>query len=150
MQNIHSYKIKERDVNMQKGKNTTTERRTGRRLLAALLSFVMVITMTTGMLPASQVRAADNAESRAAGDKGTTADPGTLNAWEDILQQEGQASTKNIGRIWTDKTVADSDVALSGGYDGTVEKGEADFLVGLSALSSTSNLKTTVMTFNAC
>lgn len=146
MQNIHSSKIKERDVNMQKGKNTTTERRTGRRLLAALLSFVMVITMTTGMLPASQVRAADNAESRAAGDKGTTADPGTLNAWEDILQQEGQASTKNIGRIWTDKTVADSDVALSGGYDGTVEKGEADFLVGLSALSSTSNLKTTVMT----
>lgn len=131
---------------MQKGKSITTERRMGRRLLAALLTFVMVITMTSGMLPVSQVQAADNAESRTAGDKDTTVDPGTLNAWEDILQQEGQASTQNIGRIWTDKTVADSDVALSGSYEGTIEKGAADFLVGLSALSSTSNLKTTVMT----
>lgn len=131
---------------MQKGKNITTERRTGRRLLAALLTFVMVITMTSGMLPVSQVQAADNAKVRSAGGKNTTADPGTLHAWQDILQQEGQASTQNIGRIWTDKTVADGDVTLSGAYEGTIEKGEADFLVGLSALSSTSNLKTTVMT----
>lgn len=98
------------------------------------------------MLPVSQVQAAENAVPRAAGGKSTTADPSTLTAWKDILQDEGQASTQNIGRIWTDKTVADSDVTLSGSYDETIEKGEADFLVGLSALSSTSNLKTTVMT----
>lgn len=76
---------------MQKGKNITTERRTGRRLLAALLTFVMVITMTSGMLPVSQVQAAENAVPRAAGGKSTTADPSTLTAWKDILQDEGQA-----------------------------------------------------------
>ena len=62
----------------------------------------------------------------------------------------GDDSTENVGRVWTDKTVAADDVTLTSN-DGTqtneIEKdGNADFLVGLSALSSTSNVRTTVTT----
>ena len=55
-----------------------------------------------------------------------------------------------VGRIWTDKTVSDEDINLeetgeAGSSKITVRKGEgSDFLIGLSALSSTSNLKVTV------
>lgn len=47
------------------------------------------------------------------------------------------ASTENIGRVWTDKTVATDDLELSGQ---TVEKGDSDFLVALSASSSRSSV----------
>lgn len=47
------------------------------------------------------------------------------------------ASTENIGRVWTDKTVATDDLALSGQ---TIEKGDSDFLVALSASASRSSV----------
>lgn len=48
----------------------------------------------------------DGIQLYAAGDKGTkAADNSTLDAWNDILVNEGQATTQNIGRIWTDKSV---------------------------------------------
>lgn len=56
-------------------------------------------------------------------------------------------STENVGRIWTDKTVSDGDIELTGaGGTMTIEKGKSDFLTSLSAISSTSNLTTTSST----
>ena len=79
----------------------------------------------------------------AAGDKDTVADPNTASTWRDWGLDY---STQSVGRIWTDKTVSTEDIALTGA-DGTItiEKSpEADFLTAFSALSSTSNLKSTV------
>ena len=56
-------------------------------------------------------------------------------------------TTENVGRIWTDKTVQDGDVVLTGDVGSvTINKGSSDFLVGLSALSSMSNTMTTSTT----
>lgn len=89
----------------------------------------------------------DGIQLYAAGDKGTkAADNSTLDAWNDILVNEGQATTQNIGRIWTDKSVfTDGATYTEGPLAGTPinVEGDHDFLVGLSALSSTSNTTTT-------
>ncbi len=78
--------------------------------------------------------------------KVTAADPDTTNMWSNIVASS--TSTQNIGRIWTDKSVFDHDYTFSGSLGGqTISKGDdSDFLVSLSALSSTSNLKTMVKT----
>lgn len=82
-----------------------------------------------------------------AGDKGTKkVDTSTLDAWNDILTTEGQATTQNIGRIWTDKSVFTDGATYTQGPLAGQEidvEGDHDFLVGLSALSSTSNTTTT-------
>ncbi len=84
---------------------------------------------------------------RAAGVTGkTVVDPDTTNSWTDITRPGGNPSTQNVGRIWTDKSVFDDDYAFGEGSSDelereSIEKGESDFLVSLSALSSTSNLK---------
>lgn len=88
----------------------------------------------------------DGAETYAAGGQSVTVDSNTTNAWQNVIQGEAP-STQNIGRIWTDKTVLSSDYTLEGTLAGqSVAKGDSDFLVGLSALASTSNLKTTTTT----
>lgn len=75
----------------------------------------------------------------------TAVDPDTTNVWNTIAASSN--STENIGRIWTDKSVFDDDYTFTGALDGQkVSKGNSDFLVSLSALSSTSNLKTMVKT----
>lgn len=79
----------------------------------------------------------------AAGDKDTVADPNTASTWRDWGLDY---STQSVGRIWTDKTVSTEGIALTGA-DGTItieKSSEADFLTAFSALSSTSNLKSTV------
>lgn len=71
-------------------------------------------------------------------------DANTMVTWENIANQ----STQYTGRIWTDKSVFTDGVTLPGsgeevgGEDIEVEQGDSDFLVGLSALSSTSNMTT--------
>ena len=71
-------------------------------------------------------------------------DANTMVTWENIAKQ----STQYTGRIWTDKSVFTEGVTLpgsgkaEGGEDIVVEQGDSDFLVGLSALSSTSNMTT--------
>ena len=71
-------------------------------------------------------------------------DANTMVTWENIAKQ----STQYTGRIWTDKSVFTDGVTLPGsgeevgGEDIVVEQGNSDFLVGLSALSSTSNMTT--------
>lgn len=81
----------------------------------------------------------------------TVVDPDTTNVWTNYTRPGGSPSTQNVGRIWTDKSVFDdtytftndNDTGLSGEK---IEKGDSDFLVSLSALSSTSNLKEMVKT----
>lgn len=71
-------------------------------------------------------------------------DANTMVTRENIAKQ----STQYTGRIWTDKSVFTDGVTLPGsseevgGGDIAVEQGDSDFLVGLSALSSTSNMTT--------
>ena len=79
----------------------------------------------------------------AAGDKNTVADPNTASTWRNWGLDY---STQSVGRIWTDKTVSTEGIELTGA-DGTItikKSPEADFLTAFSALSSTSNLKSTV------
>ena len=81
----------------------------------------------------------------------TVVDPDTTNVWTDYTRPGGQPSTQNVGRIWTDKSVFDGDYSFTNDNDAglngkKVEKGDSDFLVSLSALSSTSNLKEMVKT----
>lgn len=91
----------------------------------------------TAVAPAAKAVPVDTeaATSWAAGDKTTVVDPETLATWQQVAHKD----TANVGRIWTDKSVFDR----NGGLPNGIEKGGSDFLVGLSALSSTSNTITT-------
>lgn len=115
-------------------------------LLSALLA------LTVGMPTLSFADEGASAESGAsgagitpyaAGDKDTVVDPNTASAWRDWGLDQ---STQSVGRVWTDKTVSTEDINLTGaGGTMTITKSpEADFLTAFSALSSTSNLKSTV------
>lgn len=77
-----------------------------------------------------------------------TVDANTMTTWRNFT---GDDSTENVGRVWTDKTVADNDVTLTnneGTQTNIISKdSNADFLVGLSALSSTSNVSTTTTSY---
>lgn len=74
----------------------------------------------------------------------TLADSSSASTWRDWGLDN---STENVGRIWTDKTVSDGDIELTGdGGTMKIEKGDSDFLTALSAISSTSNLTTTSTT----
>ena len=75
----------------------------------------------------------------------TVADPSSASTWHNWGLEN---STENVGRIWTDKTVSDGDIELTGaGGTMTIEKGDdSDFLTSLSAISSTSNLTMTSST----
>ena len=64
-----------------------------------------------------------------------------MNDWQAIVGSD----TSNIGRIWTDKTVsADKTITASSGK--AIERGNSAFITALSALSSTSNAKSTSTT----
>ena len=64
-----------------------------------------------------------------------------MNDWQAIVGSD----TSNIGRIWTDKTVsADKTITASSGTP--IERGDSAFITALSALSSTSNAKSTSTT----
>lgn len=120
---------------MKQRNKKITERRK-RRVLSGIIAVVLVAAMGLGMFLnfETKVQAAPN----------TVVDPDTTNVWSDIAANSN--STENIGRIWTDKSVFNKNYDFEGALDGTsVTKGEnADFMVGLSAMSSTSNLKSTV------
>lgn len=74
----------------------------------------------------------------------TVADPSSASTW---VNWGLENSTENVGRIWTDKTVSDGDIVLTGAGDPIkIEKDDSDFLTSLSAISSTSNLTTTSST----
>lgn len=77
----------------------------------------------------------------------TVVDPDTTNEWTDYIAPGGTVSTQNVGRIWTDKSVTNQNYTFTGSDNlPSINKGDSDFIVALSALSSTSNLKTMVKT----
>lgn len=113
-------------------------------------SLIAAIAVAVALIAVTVVSFANVA--RAAGVAGTTVvDPDTTNVWTNYTRPDGQPSTQNVGRIWTDKSVFDNTYTFTSddnaGLSGqTIEKGDSDFLVSLSALSSTSNLKEMVKT----
>lgn len=74
----------------------------------------------------------------------TVADPSTQNSYESLIgNPEKGYVTENVGRIWPDKTVSTGNIQLKAGNNAVVKKDDTeDFLVMLSALSSTSNTTT--------
>lgn len=132
-------------------------------LLALLLAFVLAFSLaapttayaddgnSSGFDPlgaiASFFGVGDSAETYAVENADTVkVDPDTTNQWTNHTAPEGVTSTQNVGRIWTDKSVFSEDYSFSGQISGSVGKGSSDFLVSLSALSSTSNVRETVTT----
>lgn len=113
-------------------------------------SLIAAIAVAVALIAVTVVSFANVA--RAAGVAGTTVvDPDTTNVWTNYTRPDGQPSTQNVGRIWTDKSVFDNTYTFTNdngeGLSGqTIGKGDSDFLVSLSALSSTSNLKEMVKT----
>lgn len=108
------------------------KRKRNKRIAASALAVVMAGFLVWGLFPW-----------QAAAAKTTVADNVTINKWHETLDD----STKNVGRIWTDKSVSTGNVTLSNKVgesakeSATIEKGsESDFLVGLSALSSTAKI----------
>lgn len=100
--------------------------------LRLLLLFVVLLALAPTTVLAATVGAT------------TLADPSSASTWRNWGLEN---STENVGRIWTDKTVSDGDIELTGaGGTMTIEKGKSDFLTSLSAISSTSNLTTTSST----
>ena len=118
-------------------KGRRRQRRFG-KLLSAAIAVVLVAAMGAGLFLNSgmQVSAAGLWE----------ADGSTHDAWyEGSLGVSGQGgdSTRNTGRIWTDKSVYTSALTLtsqSGEKTFTIENDEGTALVGLSALSSAANI----------
>ena len=100
--------------------------------LRLLLLFAIFLTLA----PVSAFAATAGAE--------RVADPSSASTW---CNWGLENSTENVGRIWTDKTVSDGNIDLTGaGGTMTIEKGDSDFLTSLSAISSTSNLTMTSST----
>ena len=101
------------------------------------LRLLLLFALFLALAPVSAFAATAGAEK--------VADPSSASTWRDWGLEN---STENVGRIWTDKTVSDGDIELTGA-DGpmTIEKGDdSDFLTALSAISSTSNLSMTSTT----
>ena len=113
-------------------------RRLTRVLPSAMLGAALAL---TAVVPAAKAAPVDVEPTPwAAGDKTVVVDEPTITTWEGVAKDD----TANVGRIWTDKSVFNEErVTLPGGIGPVIQKGESDFLVGLSALSSTSNTKTT-------
>ena len=106
-----------------------------RRLLAMALSLVMLV----GLFPTAAMATDDPGGGNSSS---VSADTSTLTTWEAVFGGD-TLSTKDIGRIWTDKTVSEENITLSGdiGSSVTIDKEtSADFLVGLSALGSAADI----------
>ena len=104
--------------------------------ITQVVTFIMIAVMLFG-LGQQQVNAADNIT------KSTVADSETINNWHDANALND--STKNVGRIWADKSVSTGNFILTSrqneSQSATIMKSvDSDFLVGLSALSSTAKI----------
>lgn len=107
-----------------------------RGLLAVILAVVLVLPAAAfAMLPEANARSSTGMDGPIM--TGKVADPDTSGRWEIWAAGHGgnKVTTKNVGQIWTDKTVK-----------ATEENEESDFLTTLSAMSSTSNSTVTVTT----
>ena len=77
------------------------------------------------------------------GGAASVADPSSMDDWAVILGGE-TPNTANIGRIWTDKTVSTDTITTRSGS--VINRGDSAFITALSALSSTSNVKSSSTT----
>lgn len=77
------------------------------------------------------------------GGAASVADPSSMDDWAVILGGE-TPNTEKIGRIWTDKTVSTDTITTSSGS--VINRGDSAFITALSALSSTSNVKSSSTT----
>lgn len=112
-------------------------KKTVRTALFCLIACILAIAGAFSIAPPTLAAAATEGAQAAA-------DPITTGTWKDWGLDD---TTQNVGRIWTDKSVSAGDIALTGaGGTTTIQKGDSDFLTVFSALSSTSNLRDTVMT----
>lgn len=106
------------------------KRKRNKRIAASALAVVMAGFLVWGLFPW---------QAAAAGT--TVADDVTINKWHDPEALDD--STKNVGRIWTDKSVSKGNIVLMKSEEDskTITKNkDSDFLVGLSALSSTAKI----------
>lgn len=126
-------------------------KRLARVLPSAMLGAALAL---TAVAPAAKAASVDadptpwaapaNGESAATITPDTEVDPSTIANWRNWIEEDGTMTTNNVGRVWTDKSVYNDDLKLTAGGPGaTVVKGDDDFIVALSALSSYSNLTTT-------
>ena len=100
--------------------------------------FLTLAVLFTSVLVPNQVQALESGSASNAAQTAAITDPNTFNAWYEI---QGN-NTSAIGRIWADKTVdADPIQFTTGPLKGQSVKKSAgsDFLVALSAMSSTSS-----------
>ena len=100
--------------------------------------FLTLAVLFTSVLVPNQVQALESGSASNAAQAAAITDPNTFNAWYEI---QGN-NTSAIGRIWADKTVdADPIQFTTGPLKGQSIKKSAgsDFLVALSAMSSTSS-----------
>ena len=126
-------------------------KRLARVLPSAMLGAALALTAVAPAAKAAPVdadptpwAAPANGESAATITPDTEVDPSTIANWRNWIEEDGTMTTNNVGRVWTDKSVYNDDLKLTAGGPGaTVVKGDDDFIVALSALSSYSNLTTT-------
>lgn len=126
-------------------------KRLARVLPSAMLGAALALTAVAPAAKAAPVDAEPtpwaapaNGESAATITPDTEVDPSTIANWRNWIEEDGTMTTNNVGRVWTDKSVYNDDLKLTAGGPGaTVVKGDDDFIVALSALSSYSNLTTT-------
>ncbi len=116
-----------------------TRKRAGGKLAQRLLVAVLCLALVGGFFWANVPNNASAAQS-----KETVADNRTLNPNN---SPNYATNTKNVGRIWTDKSVSTDSILINFGTSAgaTVNKTPgSDFIIGLSAMSSTSTLTTNV------
>lgn len=95
---------------------------------------ITALVVTLAMLVATAVFGAGRAQ---AAELTATADPTTFTQWTEGVGNP--LDPRSNGRVWTDKSVATGDVTLDAGNGEQIVIGKdkaADFLVGLSAMSS--------------
>lgn len=102
-----------------------------RKRVAWIVTLLMSVTILFGM-SGTTVSAAT----------GAVADDVTISHWHDSIAIDD--TTKNIGRIWTDKSVSAGNIVMkkqdNSGTKTIEKKGDSDFLVGLSARSSAAKI----------
>ena len=106
-----------------------------KRPLSILIVLMIICMISGGIIYASS--GLNTGETAKAAGTGLVTDASSMDGWKDIAEN----NTKYIGRVWTDKSVFSENVTLSPSGI-TIEQGDSDFMVALSALSSTSNVKT--------
>ena len=109
-----------------------------KKKISKLLALFLAVAL---MLPNSIALAV---EGLSAPEAGATADTSTLTSWQTVFGSD-TLSTKDVGRIWTDKTVSTDSMSLNGDIGDVVidKENGADFQVALSALGSAADITDT-------